>query len=295
MLLRREIGLEPGAQFRGRLATFTRVAESSEANWFDMHAYDADLYRAAGTELRFLGPWYYDIPTLQEYNQAITPAQYLIQSRFLARRGDKQMRNIALFTRPDADLLRAWGVRYVASDIEVPGAAKVATLPWSSKHPPVDLFEFGGPNIGGYSPTVVRLSKDMNDAMAFLAAKPDLRREVALFEPVDEPLTAGDAVIEAHRGFLKVFVRSRGRSLLLLPYEYTRCYRIEVVEGDPDAILVRANIAQAALVVRGPATVKLVASYGIPLHTGCRRADAKDVERLGIEQAIQAYPPGVGR
>lgn len=290
-----EIGLKPGGPFRGRLATLTGVAGTSRVIWGDLHGYDAELYAAVGSELRLIGPWYYDIPTLQEYSQIITPTQFLLQSRFLARPGDRQVRNISLFTRPDSDLLRAWGVRYVVADIDVPGARQLATLRWDRRKPPIHLFELPAPNIGTYSPYIVTQVDDFAGAMGFLVRKPDLRRNVALFEALDGPLHEATATIEAHPGVVKVLVDSPGRALVLLPYEYTACTKAVVLKGDPTVRLLRANVAQSALLVQGKATVDLVTRYGVPFDTGCRRADAAEAKRLGITGAARQYPPGVGR
>jgi hypothetical protein len=82
---------------------------------------------------------------------------------------------------------------------------------------------------------------------------------------------------------------------VLLPYEFTTCTKIKIIEGDPSARVLRANIAQAALLVLGDTVVELSAHYGIPFDTDCRRADAAAVKSLGIAEAARKFPPGVGR
>lgn len=290
-----QIRLRPGEPFKGRLATFTGIAGTTHVTWGDLHGYDAALYASIGSDLRLIGPWYHGIPTLQEYSQIITPPQFLLQSRYFARPGDKQVRNISLFTRPDLELLRAWGVRYVVADIDIAGAKQLAELDWDSRRSPIKLFELPAPNTGSYSPTVVTTVGDLAGAMAFLTENPDLTRRVALFEQMGGPLHEAKARIEVHRGFLRVIVESPGRALVLLPYEYTSCLGAKVVQGNHEVRLLRANVAQAALLVHGSSTVELEAKYGVPFDTSCRRTDAREATNLGIDAARRAYPPGIGR
>ena len=292
--LRREVGLTPGDLFRGRVATFTGITGSQQTTWGELHGYDAALYAKIGNDLRFLGPWYHGIPVLQEYSHTITPTQYLLQSRFLTRVGDHQIRNISLFTRPDIGLLGAWGVRYVISDTELTNAKRLSTLYWSNEGAPIHLFELPDWNAGGYSPTVVTKVDNFSAAMAFLARKPDLRREIVLFEAVGHPLSEAKAEVKITPGRIRVTIESSGYALVLLPFEFSNCMSADQ-KGGAYAKLLRANIGQTALLVTGSTTVDLVVSYGIPFQTGCRRADARDVKRLGIENAARQFPSGVGR
>jgi hypothetical protein len=90
--LRETIAFHPGSFFRGLVATFTGYQEKSGVSLNDIIPHDIVLWDKTGNDHRTVGLWRYNIPTLYQFNQFMTPAYYLMLSRFLSRPEDRQMR-----------------------------------------------------------------------------------------------------------------------------------------------------------------------------------------------------------
>jgi hypothetical protein len=290
-LLRAELGLVPGGPFRGRVATFVG-GRPEGTGWGRLHAYDAEIYGRTGNEPRLLGPWYDDVPTFQEYTQGIAPATYLLQSRFLSFAADTQIRNISLVTRPDDRLLAALGVAYVVHDAPIAGLEPIARVTVGGGLPDLRAYPIAAPNVGDYSPLRVRVVPDFAAAMRFLAERPDLREEIAVFEPLPTPAGRARARFEIRKGALIVGVESQGPSILLLPFEFSRCLRIE---GPAEARLTRANVVQTALATAASGEFRVTLRYSIFENSDCRRQDARDMTTFDLRGAGAAFPRGVGR
>src|SRR4029077_4152798 len=90
-LLKHEIGVDPGSRFRGRVATiFSPAGSTAPAQWDAIVAHDAARYRAQQNDHRFVGLWEFQIPTLQEYSQMLTPGTYFWITRAMSAATDKQ-------------------------------------------------------------------------------------------------------------------------------------------------------------------------------------------------------------
>ena len=84
--LEREIGLTPGALFRGRVANLAGargIYPASHPPFNNQHAYDHGFISAVGNDHRSLGFWSYSIPTLNTSSQFTTPFFHLVVTRFL--------------------------------------------------------------------------------------------------------------------------------------------------------------------------------------------------------------------
>jgi len=149
VLLENEIGIEPGSTFRGRVATIFSPAEpNTPAHWDGIVAHDAARYSVQRNDHRFVGLWAFQIPTLQEYSQMLTPGIYFWITRAMSRARDKQdMRNHAIITRPDIPLMKLFGVRYVIDPqpIEDPELTLRATSAGGDL-----LYELAHVNLGQY-------------------------------------------------------------------------------------------------------------------------------------------------
>ena len=116
--LRTEIGLTPSSPFRGRVATITPITllPVDQLNPLSDPVVQ-QLYRAIQisneTGNDHLGPglWYFQIPTLFEYNQLISPAFHALAKRTLYQ--IPHLRNNLLVTVPNERILKLLGVRFV--------------------------------------------------------------------------------------------------------------------------------------------------------------------------------------
>ena len=190
---------------------------------------------------------------------------------------------ISVLTRPNEPILRLWGVRFVIADyalgfgqtqieIPVPGQANVR------------LAELPDANLGDYSPTEVRSIGSFREGLATMHAPSfDGRLTLVTEQPLVGPFVpAVDAHLVYEKDGFSVSASSAGRSILVLPVQYSRCWS---VSGEGGPILFRANLMQLGISFAGKLDAKLVFRFGPFLASACRIEDIKDIERLGIREA----------
>jgi len=116
----------------------------------------------------------------------------------------------------------------------------------------------------------------------------DPRQSVILPEGIEQPLVpASGGKIFFERGVVRVQAESRGRSLLLLPLQYSRCLALsEAVK----AKLLPANLVQTAVLFQGSIDLGIHFEYGL-FRPGCRKQDLADLAELGIFDEKDAGPP----
>jgi hypothetical protein len=275
------IAVTPGEPFRGREATFTGYRDKPPGiGWFDL-----DLlaqYRATRNEHHLAGLWEFDIPTIQDDSALMSPPLMALASRLLARKGDRQYRDVVLLTRPDARILAAIGVRYVVSDEDaIPGAVERLTWTWAPEHE-LRVFEIEHANLGQYSPVRVEIVPDATALIERLRQGVDTSEIALLAEPVAENLTpAHDANLVMERGHIRLTAHSDGTSLLVLPFEFSHCLRFE--SAAPGQVrLLRANLVNTAVLFSGALDGRLSLEIG-PFGRGtCRLEDVAELEEFGL-------------
>src|SRR5262249_10721341 len=150
------------------------------------------------------------------------------------------------------------------------------------------VYEYSDANVGNYSPTNVLVARDAPGILQHIwSASFDPRQSIVLSERIEEPLveaTSGKIFFE--RGAIRVQAASRGRSLLLLPVQYSHC----LVLSDVRASLLPANLIQTALLFRGTIDLRIHLAYGL-FRPGCRNQDLADLPELGIFNERGTAPP----
>lgn len=278
--LKHEIGQVPGCLYRGSVATFTGEVAGGGTTWYDQIRYDAILAAETGNELRTVGFWYYGVPTLFEYNQLITPNAFWILTRALADRSDKQIRNVLVLTRINANLLQSLGVRFVVvpRNSTVPGAREIANM--GDK---VSLFEFPGPNLGNYSPTEAQFVNNSETAIeCMLSPNFNFRKKCLVQVPINEHLVpATGTTLNLQSTGLHIKSHSDGTSILLLPIQYSHCLELEH-GGEDQARVIRVNLLQTGIVFSKSLDAHLTFRSGLFDHQFGRLYDYWDAKTLGI-------------
>ena len=285
--LQAQIGLEPGSAFRGRVASLFQPPD--RASWDAMITADIGTYDAAGNDLRFVGLWAFGIPTLQEYSQIVDPGTYFWVTRSLSRRDDKQdMRNHPLITRVDVPLLRAFGIRFVISAVQMPAGSPLQLVLRDGTH---YLYEVPHPNLGQHAPTAVATVRDFSEMFHAMRGTDDLLGRTFVFEEVPARLVPAAVEIRMQRGGLRVSGTSGGTSLVVLPFTYSRCYSVSNAAG-PEVRLIRVNLSMLGVLFTGSVDATLDMSTGLFHRSGCRLTDTRDYERLGLARLARAIPRG---
>jgi hypothetical protein len=283
-VLQREAAVGPSTPFRGIVATIDHP-DSDAAFTPDDAADDRDQSRLDqfGNELRFVGLWRFDVPTMYEDFTFITAPYYLLVTEFLARPQDVQRRSTLNLTQIDAGMMRLWGVRFVITDDPGNFGRELASLP-VAKHRPVRLIELDQPNLGDYSPTSVKRAPDFHSGLELLHGPAfDGARTVVTDEVLDtNGLVAATGVRLTYETYgAHIQAKSTGRSILVLPAQFSRCWS---AEGTGTPRLFRANLMQLGLAFSGELNARLIFRYGPLFASTCRLTDIADIDRLKIAQ-----------
>jgi hypothetical protein len=230
--------------------------------------------------------WMMGIPTLEEYSQLVSPQFYYAVTRGLGQPDDGSSgRNRVRVTVPRVPLLRAMGVRFVLTAAanaplfrDVPACRLV---PGRDAH--LLLYELAQPNIGNYSPTLTMVSRSAQETVSLLTASWfDPEQQVVLTElPGGALVPASSASLRFVDGGVRVTATSPGRSLLVLPLQYSHALRLRADAAG--ARLMRANLAQTALVFDRRVDAFITLEFGFGRVAG-RERDLADTAALGIRE-----------
>jgi hypothetical protein len=152
------------------------------------------------------------------------------------------------------------------------------------------LFRLRHANFGNFTPTDIIKVADFDAFERMIPTTPiDWRRSVAL-----DPATAdkaGTGLVAAKRVSLPIVLTNGlrleadtdGRSLLLLPRQFSNCYVWRADAGSSDKVtVVRANMLQVALLFEGSIKGKLDYVYRWGGDARCRAQDPAQALALGI-------------
>jgi hypothetical protein len=284
-ILKSNVALVPGSSFNGRVATIIPVdANGAEPVWQQQLHASLKVWRTIGNDQMSIGLWYYRIPTLFEYNQFLSPVFHALVKRTLQRPVLPHVRNIEIFSHANARVLRLLGVRYVIlpqeeSPIGVRRATEeIAGQRWG-------LFELPAPNLATYSPTSVEIRQSLASTLDFVADDSvDLTKAAVVREEIGGPLTVvASSSLSTSDGDLHVVAQSPGRSLLVVPVEFSHCMELRdrrAAMGGPEVRLVRADGVLTGIVFERELDAVLAFRTG-PLHSPtCRWKDYQELQTM---------------
>ena len=233
-VLARDIALRPGQTYRGSVATLLGAPGSplrhrlldNDARPLQPGEFEEFLQVLAmdtGNSHDLLDLWWRDIPTLSEYGQGLSKPLMFFISNVLNAPADAHDLNFGLPRLANIDMLRAMGVRFIITDLQLRANRARMTQVWPlSGGIALYLYELSDPNVAGFSP--LKLSGPIGPAEL-------LRRigsDPALFESeafVDSPTAQKLVPVERsqvvfERGAVHVTALSTGPSALLLPVQF---------------------------------------------------------------------------
>jgi hypothetical protein len=285
------IALRPGTPFRGRTVNLAGAGWDPaylHVPFVNQHDYDAMVLIFVGNDHRQYGLWYYDIPTLEEVSHTSSPFFYLVLSRLLNPPGVSFPRPHVSATLFKPSVLEQLGVRYVVTEEPAPGRVPVLTMEVDPRHSQY-LYELPNPNVAGRSATKVTVAADAADAIHRLAAPDmDFTREVVLFDslPAGPLVRTTESRLEVPAGFLAVRAQAPGRSLLVLPVEFSRCLEFHWnAPGAQPPRVYRANLDQTAILFSGRIDVRIALRIGPYSHPFCRYGDYQDALQVNLQGA----------
>lgn len=285
--LEREIALTPGKPFRGMVATLDGIPPGQPADWVALAGTDHKLWEETGNDHRVAGLWKFNIPTLFQYQTFITPPYYVVVTDFLARPSDHQLRSSLVISQIDAPMMRLWGVRYLITDRPADIGTEVMQLATRSAGV-LRITELDHVNLGDYSPTEVRRAEDFHAGLSIMHEPGfDGARQVVTDAALDGAglVPATDARLIYEPDGFHLTAHSSGRSLLVLPAQYSHCWSIDAAAP---ATLFRADLMQLGVGFTGDLDARLVFRYGPILAGSCRLEDLGDMARLRVREARSA-------
>jgi hypothetical protein len=184
------------------------------------------------------------IPTLNVFSHVISDRfGEALHSWFMK---DSQVsRNQVTFKSFDRGIAGLLGVRYVIALCDTDG---VGDLPIVER---VNLFcvrELSRVNVGDFSPTRIVLEQELEDPLSYMASEGfDALQDVVTDQELEGLAPVVAAGFSAESGQVIVDVTTTGKSLIVLPVEYSSCMSVSSVAGPVK--LLRVNYLLTGLVV----------------------------------------------
>ena len=294
-ILEREISLRPGQAFRGSVATLLgspgsalrqRLLESA-GRPLQAGEFEKFLQRLAldtGSSHDLLDLWWRDIPTLSEYGQGLSKPLMFYISNVLNAPQDAQDLNFAFPRLANIDVLRAMGVRFAITDLALPAPASLARTVPLKDGIDLHLYELPHPNIAGFSPLKVSGEISPSELSERIRANPALLESEAFANAAATtrqlvPVQRSHMIFE--RGAVHVTAASAGTSALLLPVQFSHCFRLLPEQADGIQVL-RANLIHTLILFTGDLDARLKWEFSFWRNSDCRLRDAEDVRKLGL-------------
>ncbi len=296
--LERHIGLQPGGEFRGYAATYlgapdglVRSATATPADIMTWDAYIASrnlLFDRFGSSFQTIDLWNGGIPTFEEYGQSVSKQMHYFNRDLLTDPKDQMdwlPASIFLYRfRPQ--VLRALGVRFVIADGTLADPTIELVMTETGKAgAKVILYEIKGANLGQLSPTQTTWAADYPAAVRLLREQPGLEsRVVRLGAPQRQAglVSASRAQLIALRGGYRVTASAPGRAMLVLPVQFSHCWRIENAAAADLPRIFRANVVQTGILFESDLDATLRFDFA-PWRASCRLQDARDLTTFGFK------------
>jgi hypothetical protein len=285
-LIAREIGISSGAPFRGRLMTVVPADFPGPSDLTSFTDVTVHRYRRHLGNDHYIDAGAFDIPMVNEYGYWAAPPTFAFYRIFFGKEGEGFGRAWFVLSRFDLRMARLIGVRMVATDASVIAGG---TLVYETRAGDTDLriFRIDDTNVGQYSPTRARPARTAADAIAAMGAPDfDPKRDVAVEGDIPTGLVpAISSIVTVERGpKLVVRAESAGRSLLVLPFEYSYCLRMKAAGDEPQ--LIPVNLQQVGLLFVERVEAEITYEFGLFGQSRCRGEDRKRADGLQLKEAL---------
>jgi len=293
-LLKNEAAVRLGGIFKGYTATYISDGEGTLRrlapilnNPPRLNVLDYSVYTNSRLHLRiktgnmhiYTDLWNFGIPTLEEYGQWISRQLFLFVQTLLAPPEAQPFPSSVHIYKLDISVLRFLGVRFLITDTPLSDPSVILRASIEQPDLLLDLYEIKDANIATYSPTHPILVRSASDFFRRVREDPgQLRRNVFVFEPIQGTfVSARDGIVTLIRGGIHLRAESDGRALLLLPIQYSHCFR---VSGTENVKLHRANLIQTLVEFDRIVDVDIKMEFGLFGNSKCRIRDGKELDRI---------------
>jgi hypothetical protein len=292
--------ITPGAVFRGYTTTYLadpagplamylqKPGASPVATYVAARYFFDQHYR---NRLQETDLWELNIPTIEEYGQWVTKPAYLAFNALFPPSGNSGAAsgNDGVFLRIyslDIDLLALFGVRYIITDTLLHDKrTTLRAVQTASDAPMIQLYEIGNPDLGALSPTQFATANSFDDAIAILRDhKFDMMNTAVVFDPLEGTLgPAQNVTFRFVRGGFHVTADAAGDAAIVLPVQYSKCWRAVGSQPAAGIRLYRANALQTLLRFTGHIDATFHFVFGRLGGTACRSQDLAQLKSIGLE------------
>jgi hypothetical protein len=280
-VLSREIALRPAAAYNGRVASLFGMTSQEPFNVPDWQKIQREFEGPAGNDLMTVGLWYFRIPTLLTYNPQMSAAFFRFTKHFFTRAEDVPQRGFTVFRKFDARMMRLIGVKFIITEQrDIPESdARFVTSFSVPNVVTANLFELDRVNTKGFSPTSLHTIPSWSQTMDALDdLNLDLEKDAISDRDIEGPFTPSTQSEITIRGSrIHVKATSEGRSLLVLPFEFSNC--IDIDGGPPDLRLFRADGILTGLRFDKSLDIEMSFRFGPGSNALCRLKDAIEHRR----------------
>jgi HAMP domain-containing protein len=285
--LQRHIGLKPGAEFQGYASTFLGARDglvlrnAGVPNGIMTYILGRDvLSDKFGNSFQMMDLWNRSIPTLEEYGQWVSKQMYYFDRDLLARPQDELNSAFIYLYQFRPLLLRALGVRFIIADGTLADPSIEHVMTESGKAgAQINLYEIKNANLGQFSPTKVRWVADYPAAVRALREQDNLENWVVLLgvpeRHMDLVSASSSRIVAIKDGYL-LRASAPGRAMLVLPVQFSHCWRIDNAADTEPPVLFRANIIQTGVLFKDSVDVSIRFDFE-PWRASCRLQDARDL------------------
>lgn len=299
----------PGTEMREQIRRSPHLTHH-DADKFDPTVFQHSQYYNRiwfGNRFIWMDLWHFDIPTFEEVGQWISKPLFEFSRSALANAGDVHYESYLVTYDIDVDVLQQMGVRFIVTDSELrdscltevesltlpagaPAAEPKLAIPTGQTNvlvetpPTIRLYETCNPNLADYSPVQIRQGGTARDTALRIDAGIDLRRTVIVSDelPAGPYVPVADSEMRYLSDGVRVTARSPGRSMLVIPVQYSRCLRVADGSNAPPLGFYRANLVQTVVVFDRALDVDLTMDHGLGGAAACRLSDGEEFTRLGL-------------
>ncbi len=261
LFLSNQIALLPESQFKGRLV---------------------DVKVRTDYEAVFQGR----IPVINDISHLVTPLSFEFYEHYLFDPQVTQVRNHYKFVARNAAIYSLLGVKYLRTDsLNVPLSdfSEINSYPIRKFAPNDYLVTFRNTNIGDYSPTKLFEVSTLTETFeAMDRGDFSLQDDVVVYKPiVNDLVKANSSKLTLEGGDLEIVAKSRGKSLLILPIEFSNCFAFKSNDKSSKFLSAfRVNGILTGLLFDKNLNVTAQIRYGIFSNSGCRLKDLEDYKVL---------------
>jgi len=267
--------------FRGRTITVFNPSNINSMNWNEIDIQGKEYFKEFGSDFMQATLWYKKIPTVFEVNQLITPRSYFALTRNLAIPADKQLRDFTLVRKINIKYLQQIGVKYLVSNEKL----KIGSLLLSENSNGVSVFLYEIPevNLGDWFATSTIQVQKLSDAEKYFKtenreANNTTITEVNLSDQVFVPPIHSKLFVDGNKYEIKA--QSIGKTLIILPIEYSKCFKFEKL-GESNLLgTIPVDIGQLGLIFNKELHLKFNYMNGPLTNPSCRLNDYLDLKKI---------------